>query len=483
MTNTPDPFLDADKPIDLRLLLYKYLLRFWWLYILGILLAGAGAWLYLRYTTPQFLVRSTMLIKTPESSTGDVSQEFILGELGLAPTGGNVENEMQILKSRSLMREVVDRLKLHIIYEAEGRIKRGEQYLRSPVLLSYAALSDSLRGPAFEIDPQPDDSTQFILRRGESWSKTAAFGDTLRTDWGDFTFIRNPEAPKWSSEGQTIIRFSSPDAEAQKYSARIQMKKVGEWSSVLELTLKDPVSQKAADILNTLAIVYNEAAIQDKNRVASSTYDFINERLKFLTAELSESEGELESFKTRKVIPGTIMDNVSSALDEFKINDAELSRLQLQQDVVGNLEAILNAANGPGDLLPANFVVENADLNSQTERYNELILERRRRLRSLNEDHPSIQEINERITALRGVVLSTLRNVRGELQQKANTIRQKNKQLQGSLRSMPGIERELIEITRQKNIKENLYLYLLQKREEAAISMAVAASNSRVLDA
>ena len=159
MTSTPDPFLDADKPIDLRLLLYKYLLRFWWLYLLGILLAGAGAWLYLRYTTPQFQVRSTMLIKTPESRTGDVSQEFILGELGLAPTGGNVENEMQILKSRSLMREVVDRLRLHIIYEAEGRIKRGEQYLRSPVLLSYEALSDSLRGPAFEIDPHPDDST------------------------------------------------------------------------------------------------------------------------------------------------------------------------------------------------------------------------------------------------------------------------------------------------------------------------------------
>ncbi len=478
-----DPIIESDKPINVRLLIYKYLLRFWWLYIAGIALAAAGAWLYLRYTTPVYQVRATMLVKTPESNTGDVSQEFILGELGLTPPGSNLENEMQVLKSRAMMLEVVRRLNLNVIYQAEGRIKRGEQYLRSPALVEYYRLDEGIGSLFLYLDPHESDSNRLWIQRGENPPVEAVFGDTLRNEWGEFVFARNADVPRWSAESQIIVLITSPESIARSYAGRVTLKKLGEWSSVIELSLKDPIPQKAADVLNTLVEVYNESAIQEKNRTAVNTYEFINERLKSFTAELSESESELESFKTRNTIPGDIMTNVSNALDEFKATDAELSRLQLQLDIVDNLQAILRSGAGSYELLPANFAVENANLLGQTERYNELLLERSRRLRTLNDDHPSVLELNERITALRGVVLGTLRAVRGDIERKSETLRQKNRRLQGTLRSMPGIERELIEITRQKNIKENLYLYLLQKREEAAISMAVAAPNSRILDA
>jgi tyrosine-protein kinase Etk/Wzc len=182
---------------------------------------------------------------------------------------------------------------------------------------------------------------------------------------------------------------------------------IGEWSNVLELTLKDVVPTKAADVLNTLAEAYNDAAIKDKNKVAESTYAFINERLKFLTAELSDAEGAVEQFKTRNTIPGDIMQNVSTALEEFRSADNELIQLQLQSDILDNLENQLTADNNIYDLLPINFVVNSANLTQQTIEYNTLLQTRQRLLKSVSESHPNVIENNEKLAALRVVILGT----------------------------------------------------------------------------
>ncbi len=454
-----DPFFEADQPVNLRLILYKYLLRYWYLYALCLAVAVGIAFTYLRYATRQYQVRSTILIKSPESTGTEVSEEFVLNELGLSSAGKNVQNEVQILKSRTLMLEVVHKLNLHVLYQMEGRVTTSEVYTNSPVIVDYAQPADSLKGLTIQVQ-QVDTAVAQITADGRSM--TVAFGDTLRLHNGEIVLRRHPLLTG-IGDNQLFIRFIDPAAMAQSYSARVAIKVIGEWSNVLELTLKDVVPTKAADVLNTLAEAYNDAAIKDKNKVAENTYAFINERLKFLTAELSDAEGAVEQFKTLNTIPGDIMQNVSTALEEFRSADNALIQLELQNDILDNLENQLTGDNNIYDLLPINFVVNSANLTQQTIEYNTLLQTRQRLLKSVSESHPNVIENNEKLAALRVVILGTLRNTRSSLKNNMRQLQGKVSEMQGRLRNAPSVERELIEITRQKNIKENLYLYLLQK--------------------
>lgn len=474
-----DPFFEADQPLNLRLILYKYLLRYWYLYVACLAIGIGIAYTYLRYATRQYQVRSTILIRSPETTGSEVSEEFVLNELGLSSAAKNVQNEMQILKSRTLMKEVIAKINLHILYQVSGRVTTSEVYTNSPVLVDYAQPADSLKGLSLQVQAY-DELSATVLVLGHSHK--VFYGDTLSLPGrGSLSFERNPLKTELG-DNQLFISFINSDDIAQSYAGRVSIKVIGEWSNVLELTLKDAVPEKAADVLNALADAYNEAAIKDKNKVAENTYQFINERLKFLTAELSEAEGEVEQFKTRNTIPGDIMQNVATALEEFRSADNQLLQLQLQKDILDNLETTLTSDNNNYNLLPANFVVNNADLTNQTLDYNQLIQNRQRLLKSVQETHPSVIENDENLVAMKTVLLGTLRNVRTNLKKSTQQLQDKVNQMQGRLRNAPSIERELVEITRQKNIKENLYIYLLQKREESALSMAVAAANARVID-
>jgi tyrosine-protein kinase Etk/Wzc len=209
---TSDPFFEADQPVNLRLILYKYLLRYWYLYALCLAVAVGIAFTYLRYATRQYQVKSTILIKSPETTGAEVSEEFVLNELGLSSAAKNVQNEVQILKSRTLMLEVVHKLNLHVLYQMEGRVTTSEVYTNSPVIVDYAQPADSLKGLTIQVQ-QVDTAVAQIIADGKSMS--IAFGDTLRLHHGEVVLRRHPLLAG-IGDNQLFIRFVDPRGDGPK---------------------------------------------------------------------------------------------------------------------------------------------------------------------------------------------------------------------------------------------------------------------------
>ncbi|MDO8368654.1 MAG: polysaccharide biosynthesis tyrosine autokinase, partial [Saprospiraceae bacterium] len=467
-----------EKPVDLKPLLWKYLLGPWYFYVIGLALAFTAAWLFLRYTPRVYQATTTLLVRADEKSGGGIQENFILEGMGMGGANKNIDNEIEILKSRSLMRQTVDSLKLQITYLAEGRIRSGEQYANSPVYVdSFQLIVDA--GISFELT-MTDSLHGTLTRSGQDDNLPFILDSATITPWGEFWFSRNPRAKPGSMEGRIIIQFQDPENVAAAYAGMVKIQRIGKWSSALSLTLTDNVAEKAADVLNALCDTYNRTSVQEKNQVSENTYRFITDRLNYLTAELSDVEGSYETFQKQNPITADIPGSVTDALETFRENDKALSQLELQQQFLASLEATLDG--GRYSLLPANFLVDNADLTAQTTDYNNLIQERQRLLGTVSAEHYMVRNAEDKITAARAVMKETLRQTKNNLSRSNTVLAQKNRQLQGRLGSLPRVQRELVEITRQKNIKENLYLYLLQKREEAALSLAVAVPNARILD-
>jgi tyrosine-protein kinase Etk/Wzc len=464
------------KTVNVKDIVYKYIYH-WPLFLVGVFSCLIAAFLYLRYSQPVYLINSTLLIKDDKKGSMAAGGD-LLNELDLFGSSKVVDNEIEILKSKTLMRKVVERLNLSVSLKAEGRIKDSDLYSKKFLNVSVVQMDSAWFGKVLNLSFP--NSNSYVLEDPESGEKIKGklnqlqknvFGVYKITKGLDFSIL---PITKLS------LTINDPTLIANYYLSEFNVALASKQSSVLNLSILSADPEKGQDILNTLVQVYNEAALADKNKTTQSTIQFIDERLNLITGELTDVEKDVEIFKSTRGLTD-LSNDASVFLENVKVNDAKLNEINLQISVVKDIERYINSST-PLEKLPSTLGINDPVLLGQITQLSELQLQKDQLLATTTENNPVVAPINKQIETTRSGIKSSISNIYKTLQVSKADLEGNNSQFQGSIKKVPGQERQLISIKRQQTIKESLYLYLLQKKEEAALSYASAVADSRTVD-
>lgn len=462
-----------ETSIDLRGMLAPYFYR-WPLFLLATLMALAVALVYLRYSTPVYNVTSSLLIKD-ETKEGNNEK---LNQLDLFTGSKVMDNEIEIFKSKLLMLEVVRRLHLETSLKSIGRLITVDVYEQRPVTFQNLEINPSYYGKKFDLS-FPDSKTFLFKDEATDEVFKGEIGKIQHNQLGSFIVSATPHL-KENIKGNFELAFLNPENVANDFISGLSVEPSTKLSSVLKIELKSTVPERGKDVLTTLIGVYNEASLKDKNKTVKNTIDFINDRLKLLTLELTDVEKNIETFKSTQGLTD-ISGDAASFLQSVKSTDAQLNEFNLKLEVIKNIRKSLNA-NFKADKLPSTLGIDDPVLVEQISKLYALESQKITLLATLPATNPVFKPINEQISNLKSNISSSLDALDNTLKNMRKSISGYNNRYENLIKKIPGQEREFISIKRQQSIKENLYLFLLQRKEEAILSYAAAAADTRIIE-
>jgi capsular exopolysaccharide synthesis family protein len=471
---------EAADTINIRQELEKYLFHWKW-FFLCVLISSAGAYMYLRYATPLYSATTTIMIKDNQKS--GISKELVAFEdLGIVGgSANNTDNEIEILKSRKIIGAVVDALQLNTVYYSEGIIKTSEVYGNRPINI---VLGASLEGEIAQIKRI---SLVLNIVSADVFELKSAEGNTI----GSYSFdeevtvdglrfkVQKTIYLKWPEI--IIISLLERDKVISGYVGGVTVSAVNKQSSVLKLAFTHPVKQKAEDFLNELVKQYNIDAIKDKNEVSQKTKVFIDERLSSIGNDLNTIQDRVKKFKIDNEITGLSTEG-ELALQAASVNNEKLIQIKTQLNIAEAVLKNIDQQKNKDETLPQNLGFSEVSIIASIRAYNELVVYKNRLSTTAGAKNPQIVQYQIEINALKLNLKNSISNLIATLKLQYAQINKEVDRVNSKISAIPFLERGFIDIARQQEIIAGLYSYLLKKKEETAISLAVAVANAKIID-
>ncbi|QJD94413.1 polysaccharide biosynthesis tyrosine autokinase [Mucilaginibacter robiniae] len=459
--------------IDVKRIVSKYLFH-WPLFLIGIVVALAAGFAYLKLTKPVYQIKASLIInndkKTPDQKTA-------LQEIDLINSNKSVENEVEVLKSNQLIKKVVEDLELWISYQKKTKLNSTDLYKASPVKLILLSATRNYKNPDINIIVK--DKSSFYIKTPSGGQQELSFNNTYTNSFGDWKLEPTKDVLKYS--GSLIkISVADPDGVAAGYQKAIDVSLPNKLTSTIVLAINDNVAERGKDILNQLLTNYKQLGTIARNKETENTIKFLDQRVASLSRQLNSAEQGIEGFKSSRGLTDLTSDSKIS-LENMQSNTNRLNDVNIQLNVLENIERKINSPQGL-DKTTAVLGVTDPTLTNLIGRLSDLQLQRERLLATTPETNPDFEPINRQITITKSAIKENVKTLKQSLVSTQENLKSYNSGFESSIKDIPTAERQYGSKTRQKSIIENLYTYLLQKREELSVKYASELADDHVVD-